>query len=158
VETRIIPILHSSPLLPIPIPKLESYSHSNGIRIPSGNPVPTVISSSELEFSWVHFTGCDPCYRLRQWQIQKIVLEGANGLWGLCPQWGCRGRARTGSVERRSPPEARVFNAFCVMVKAFSRMPKCKKNSALYTTLWVLNYAREIIQASKNVSVRCRWY
>ena len=80
-----------------------SHSHSNGIRIPSGNPVPTVISSSELEFSWVHFTGCDPCYRLRQWQIQKIVLEGANGLWGLCPQWGCRGRARTGSVERRSP-------------------------------------------------------
>ena len=39
-------------LLPIPIPKLEFYSHSHGIRIPIGNPILMVVPSSYRARMW----------------------------------------------------------------------------------------------------------
>jgi len=82
----------------------------------------------------------------RQWRSRRSRWERQMGL-GVCPSRG------TGSTAPRSCS----VNAFCVMVKTYSWIPKCKTKCIMYN-LRVLNYAREIIQACKDISVGCRWY
>jgi len=57
-----------------------------------------------------------------------MIMLGAKEVWGLCPQRDVRGRA---GPELRVWGEAprswsRPINAFCVMVKTFSLILKCK--------------------------------
>ena len=60
----------------------------------------------------------------------------------LCRQQWCRGRA-----PRR--PSCWNINAFCMLVKAFLWIQKMQKLVHKIAALWVLNYAREIIQVSQ---------
>jgi len=82
----------------------------------------------------------------RQWRSRRSRWERQKGL-GVCPSGG------TGSTA----PRSWSVNAFCVMVKTYSWIPKCKTKCIMYN-LRVLNYACEIIQACKDISVGCRWY
>jgi len=84
---------------------------------------------------------------------------GVQGVWGCAASGGAGGQSPRWWVWGQSPlPRSWSIIAFCVMVKAFSWIPKCKNYCIMYNLARVWNYAREIIQASKDVSVGCRWY
>jgi len=80
-----------------------------------------------------------------------MIVPG--GVEGYAPSGNAGGRALAGVCGGKAPTSSRIswsINAFCVTVKAFSWTSKCKK-IVHNIQCWVLNYACEIIQASKDI-------
>ena len=78
----------SFPLLPIPILKLESYFHSRGIPIPSGNPIPTVISilqPQSISTHWPVLIYCPAEGRGLSWPRCYILRWYASRRWSPIP-------------------------------------------------------------------------
>jgi len=73
-----------------------------------------LVTASEHAAVWSVYTWV-------QWPIQKIMLGG-----GAKGSGGCAPSGSAGAGGEVPPPRSRSINAFCVMVKAFSRIPKCK--------------------------------
>jgi len=90
--------VRSFPLLPIPAPKLDFYSHSHGIPISIGNPIPMVISNVAVDRRNRQTDGRTP-YRYIDSAAYTRAVSGIDlPVWALlrtCGWWwwsDCAGR------------------------------------------------------------------